>query len=327
MKVSELEKSSTSISARINTHFINLLKEGEISISSVVESMIGYFLTLSNEEKMKFLSLYSPKNMEIETIQYPKKVWSGLDSQYQKGEYCMETMREILMNASEEDLTILDGYIALSFSGKSYQAKLHSMESRYQKVTELLATLLKLGRGFSGTRLDYGEFVCYVAKRIDLDEGEKPTGTTDYVEIEITRRFIINNFPYIPPTEKAELFTILGKTPSLVNTEGVATLKALALEELPESVLYKLTGWVANAALQSFSGEKSDWGSDRRIDKLICGLLSGNNIFRKTILFPIFHMTMLRHRYRFSRIPKCSTCNAEILPGSKYCSECGSKFI
>lgn len=85
MKVSELEKSTTPIGARVNTHFINLLKESDIAISSVVESMIGYFLTLPDEEKVKMLYMYSPQNIELEQVQYPKLVWPELEQRYKKG--------------------------------------------------------------------------------------------------------------------------------------------------------------------------------------------------------------------------------------------------
>lgn len=85
MKVSELEKSTTPIGARVNTHFINLLKESEIPISSVVESMIGYFLTLPDEEKVKMIYRYSPQSIELTEVQYPKLVWRELESKYKKG--------------------------------------------------------------------------------------------------------------------------------------------------------------------------------------------------------------------------------------------------
>jgi hypothetical protein len=239
----------------------------------------------------------------------------------------METMREILMNATEEDLTILGGYFAVALIGKDYQAKLNSMENRYQKVTELLATLLGLGRGFFGAKMEYGELLCKVAERIDFDESGTPTGAADSIEIEIIRRFIINNFSYIPIAEKKELFNFLGKAPALAEEEGVVILRNLAIDKLPEPVLYKLTCWVATAALRVFSGKKSYWESDRIIEKAIGNLLTGNGQFKKTLLFPIFHLTMLRHKYRYNQIPKCSTCSAGIIQGSKFCNECGTKLM
>lgn len=84
MKVSELEKSTTPIGARVNTHFINLLKESEIPISSVVESMIGYFLTLSDEEKVEMVYRHTPQSIDLEQVKYPKLVWSELESRYKK---------------------------------------------------------------------------------------------------------------------------------------------------------------------------------------------------------------------------------------------------
>ena len=85
MKVSEFERSTTPIGARVNSHFINLLKESDIAISSVVESMIGYFFTLSDEEKVKMIYMYSPQSIDIEQVKYPKLVWSELEHRYKKG--------------------------------------------------------------------------------------------------------------------------------------------------------------------------------------------------------------------------------------------------
>lgn len=85
MKVSELDKSTTPIGARVNSHIINLLKESEIPVSCVVESMIGYFLTLSDEEKVKMIFRHNPQHIELEQIKYPKLVWPELKNRYQKG--------------------------------------------------------------------------------------------------------------------------------------------------------------------------------------------------------------------------------------------------
>lgn len=85
MKVNELDKSTTSISARINSHYITLLKESEINISNVVEGMIGYFLTLPDAEKVRMLQQYSPDALDIIQLQYPKLIWSELKKQAKRG--------------------------------------------------------------------------------------------------------------------------------------------------------------------------------------------------------------------------------------------------
>jgi hypothetical protein len=298
MKLIELEKGTTLISARVNTHLITLLKEGEIPVSMIVEKMLGFFLTLPDDEKIKLVSRYDPKNIETKNIKYPKKVWSALEHDGTN----MENIRELLMQAAEVDLIVLAGYL----STEDFLEKLR-VNDHYRYVTEILNILRMNAREFFEEKLEYGEIVCKVAESLGA-EAEKVTGLeTGQAELMIIKRFLLNKFSYIPPKKKQELFTILGRT--YMNSPTI--FLNIALNDLPEAVLYKLMMWLAEFILELKGDSLDQHFTDSMSRKLV---------------FPIFYIAMLRHKYRYDQTPKCSICQTAIIPGTKFCGECGARL-
>jgi hypothetical protein len=302
MKLFELEKGTTLISARVNTHLISLLKEGEIPVSMIVEKMLTYFFTLPDEDKIKYVNLYDSKNIEIENIKYPKKVWSALEQPYTEG----INIRELLMYAAEEDLKILTGYLDAGDLTEEVQSNNEENE-QYRQVTEILNSLRINAREIFKEKLEYGEIVSKAAESLGVEVEKITELSTSQAELVIVKKFLLNKFLYIPPQEKQEMFKILGRP----YMDSQTIFLNIAINDLPEIVLYKLMMWLAEFILQVAQEAVNKHFSDSMSRKMI---------------FPILHITMLRHKYRYEQTPKCSVCQTAIIQGTKFCGECGARL-
>ena len=69
---------TASVGARVNRHLVDLLREGDIPISSLIESSFIHFLLLPDEEKVKFIHKYDADKVNVEDIVFPKKQWGEL---------------------------------------------------------------------------------------------------------------------------------------------------------------------------------------------------------------------------------------------------------
>jgi hypothetical protein len=212
-----------------------------------------------------------------------------------------ENIRELLMQAAADDLTVLAGYLSTE-ELPELQAN-----NQYRQVTEILNILRRNAREFFEEKLEYGEIVCKAAESLGVEAENVTDLATGQAELLIIKKFLFNKFAYIPPEKKQELFKILDRP--YLNSPTI--FLNISINDLPETVLYKLTMWLAEFILELKRDSLEQHFSDSMYQKMI---------------FPILHIAMLRHKYRYEQTPKCSVCKTAIIPGTKFCGECGAKL-
>lgn len=228
----------------------------------------------------------------------------------------METIRDIFMNATDEDLSVLAGY-STDIANKAINTG-NDMTKRYLCVNELVASFQTLGRTFFYSKMEYGDVVRKLAESMEVNIDKKSYVGIDVVELAIAKKYIINNLQYIPNDQKTELIKILGFTSLEVDIDYKNVIIRLC-DDLSDMIDFRLLTWLANATVESFVGNTREWDSE--------GIkFFGRQDFRQHVIYPIIYVTMLRHKYRYSQVPKCSACKAVIVPGAKFCNECGTKL-
>lgn len=70
------------ISARVNSHVVDIYKQSGIPLTLVIENSLIYFLRLSEEEKIKFLSQNMPDVIKPAELKPLSKNWKDLFSDY-----------------------------------------------------------------------------------------------------------------------------------------------------------------------------------------------------------------------------------------------------
>lgn len=229
----------------------------------------------------------------------------------------METIRDILMNSTDEDLSILAGYL-IPMNEKAIHT-CNDRDKRYLYVNQLISSLQMIGRNFFYSKMEYGDIVRKLAESMEVNIDKKSYIGIDFIELAIAKKYIIKNLTCIPSEEKEELIKILGFTSSEVDTDYKNVISRLSYD-LSDIIAFRLLTWLANVTLQSFLGNAREWDAE--------GIaFFGRKDFREHVIYPLLFVTMLRHKYRYSQVPKCSACTAVIVPGSKFCNKCGAKLF
>ncbi len=70
------------VSARVNQFIYKIYQEKEIPISLVIENSLTYFLTLDDNEKIKFLSNTMPDVTLMKNIKAPSTSWKEMITGY-----------------------------------------------------------------------------------------------------------------------------------------------------------------------------------------------------------------------------------------------------
>lgn len=220
------------------------------------------------------------------------------------------------MNSVDEDLAILAGY-SKEIENKEIKTG-NDMTKRYLCVNELVANFQTLGRTFFYAKMEYGDVVRKLAENMEVNIDKKSYVGIDVIELAIAKKYIINNLQYIPNDEKSELIKILGCVSAEADIDDKDISKRLC-DELGDSIDFPLLTWLANATVESFMGNTPEWDS--------AGIkFFGRQNFREHVIYPIIYVAMLRHKYRYNQVPKCSACKSVIVPGAKFCNECGTKL-
>lgn len=227
----------------------------------------------------------------------------------------METVRAILMSSSLEELSILAGYN----SNKEKTNYSDDLTTRYVFVNHLISNILVVGRNFFYAKLEYSDILQSLAKNLEVEIDDKNYVRNDFIELGIAKRYMMKYLEHIPTGQKSELMQILGFDNKKCGVSNKDIMRCLA-DDLPDFMNYRLLCWLANANLQSFLGNAETWDSKSGI------AFFGKNQFREQVIYPIIHITMLRHQYRYNQVPKCGKCATAIIPGSKFCNECGAKL-
>jgi predicted ATP-dependent Lon-type protease len=82
MNLIELEKEKVSVGARVNKHLVQLLKEANIPISTVLENLLVSFFCMTDEEKVKLINNNNPDSTDINQLKHPHYVWGELQRKY-----------------------------------------------------------------------------------------------------------------------------------------------------------------------------------------------------------------------------------------------------
>lgn len=208
----------------------------------------------------------------------------------------MEAVQEILMNASEEELAVLIGYCDAILVGSNYKAKLAAMETKEERVSRLILTIQEFAKSYFLTNLSYDEIVVKVAKRMDISINDNDP--TDWIEAKIACRFITDNFTNIPEEQRRELVEILKCGPIKNSKLRLIADDLILANTKSASAMYPILSWLAKSALQSFLTNNGDaFESTGRVKRILRNLFGGS-IFRKAMILPLIHISMLRYQYR-----------------------------
>lgn len=82
--IAEKGTEKTTVSARVNKQVYNMYKEKDIPLSLVIESGLIYFMTLNNNDKIRFISQNMPEKVRMDKINVPNVKWESLLKDYFK---------------------------------------------------------------------------------------------------------------------------------------------------------------------------------------------------------------------------------------------------
>lgn len=290
MRIVEVEQEKNHVGARVNKHLSDLLKEAQIPISDVIESMLGYFWTLSEADKIRIIEEYNPENLNVEKIVFPVEANR------------VETLRALLMETADEDLLPLAQYQEIV---EVYNRK----NDKYSRVTLLIDELRRNGSSAladvmrrvmrSGRGIEYDEMVRDVARHLKVNFNEKSYPAVDYLEMEILKKASTEKLGTMSPERQREFHNNFGYSsgdiPYLNGPTLVSFLGALG------SFLHGVAGFGSFA--YDLAGAK----------------------FEKVIPC-ILHIAWLRQKYRLNKQPKCQ-CGAHLIPGNNFCGQCGIRIL
>lgn len=305
MKVTELDKGTTHIGARVNSYFINLLKECQIPISDVVESMIGKFLTLSDSEKLDAVHHFRPINLEVSKIAHVKRVWSPADKAYGK----VETLREVLTHTSDENLSRLALFHSEFF--KAYSG----VKNRQHIINELIACLRAKAEYVFGNKLEYDDMVKKLTEKMNIKINAKESPSTDFLEMEIVRKILIDKVQNISREENIELVKSLGLNNDISRDE----LQAVMVGEWSALLAYKLSRFIVDIICPTK-------GNDQLFEYGNAECVREFQSIRDCLMLIICLVALFRQEYRYGAQQKCNACGFAISIGMKFCSECGNKL-
>lgn len=82
MTISKVTDDKQTVSARVNSHVIDIYKANGIPVSLVIENSLISFLRLSEHEKIKFLSQNMPDVVVVDELKPISKSWKELFKDY-----------------------------------------------------------------------------------------------------------------------------------------------------------------------------------------------------------------------------------------------------
>lgn len=318
MKVTQLEKNSTSVGARVNTYFIQILKESGLNTSQVIESSIGYFLTLPDQEKIRLLQNNDPKSLALEKIIFPQYL------QERNAHSTVESLLYILYTASDEELATLTKYMHLpdyKEKGPEFSPEPHSF------LYEILHAIHQLGPMFFQKKQTYSELVFSLAENMSILNDASGGPALDRVELAIGHALIRRNQASISSEEAATLTSILELLPTA--TAGLSGFLNLNLLEAPLSLefAHAFSAWTTNWFIRRLDSQE-EHPNDTLLGFLKKKVLNPNIIYplEKQVIYPILCLAALRYKHRYNERAKCQHCGALLMPNAKFCMNCGTKI-
>jgi len=80
--ITQKNEEKQTVSARVNSHIVEMYKSSGIPLSLVIENSLVNFLKLSEEEKIRFLSENMPGEITTEKLKPLSKNWKELLADY-----------------------------------------------------------------------------------------------------------------------------------------------------------------------------------------------------------------------------------------------------
>jgi hypothetical protein len=80
--IAQMTDEKQTVSARVNSHVVEMYKRNNIPLSLVIENSLVSFLTLSEQEKLRFLSQNMPESVKLVELKPLSKNWKELLSDY-----------------------------------------------------------------------------------------------------------------------------------------------------------------------------------------------------------------------------------------------------
>lgn len=244
-----------------------------------------------------------------------------------------ETLREILLHSSDEDLQVLVEY-------QKNEKRFRSITDKYAKVSALIDEIRNNGGNtfknlIRNHGVEYDVIVRDVANQLKVKH-EKDAQTDD-IELEIIKKFISEEFEKMSLEQKQEILENLGAENIDAVIAAPAMLAGLLAARLGGFAVYKLTAIVANAIARAILGRGMGFAAGAALMHGIRVALGpvgwalnaawfavdlAGPAFSKTIP-SVVQVALMRQKYRQEQGRKCPKCQAPIVIGAKYCIECG----
>jgi len=257
---------------------------------------------------------------------YERKIWEAKSM--------TETLHEILMNSSDEDLQVLIDY-------QKCPDKFNY--PNYNKAAKVLLLIEEIrtngGNTFAnlirGKGVEYDEVVRDVAKQLKVNFHEN--AQTDVIEMEIIKKLISDEFDKMSLEQKREILETIGAEHAEAVIAAPAMLAGLLAARLSGFAIYKLAAIAANAIAKAVLGKGLAFAGNAALMKGI-GVALGpvgwvatgawlafdlaGPAFRKTVP-SVIHVALLRQKYRQNQLRKCDKCQTPLIAGTRFCAECG----
>lgn len=72
--ISDFDTTRTVQSVRLNQYLSNICRETGVPLAQIIEACLGYFCTLADEDKVKFLMEYDPDKLAITRIRKTQNI-------------------------------------------------------------------------------------------------------------------------------------------------------------------------------------------------------------------------------------------------------------
>ncbi len=250
----------------------------------------------------------------------------------------METLREILMNSSAADLEVLAEY-------QKELTKYQTVSSQELKISFLINEIRHNGGNtfanlIRGNGVEYDEIVRDVAKHLKVNFNSQKPPDTDFLELEIIKKMITDEFSKMDPAQQKEVLASLGAENMDLLKVSPVVLAGLLAANLSGFAIFRLSAIAANAIARFILGRGLTFGANTLLTRSLAvatgpvGWVLGTAWMAVDLAGPayritvpsVIHIALLRQKYRTTRQPQCSNCGAPVLQGTKFCAECGTKI-
>lgn len=333
MKFRELSKEDSNIGIRGNKLLISTLKNADIPISDVLKAGLHYFFSISDNDKVRYISDYSSSLID-KNIFFPEAAWPTLQKKFLEEDNKMENLYELLVTADDNDLEVLIKYQANESAYKNLNTKQERVMRLIQDIeTNGGNTFLNMLRNKG---IHYDEIVQDVAKQLKI---KVPSSIpVDRLEELIAEAFMEENYKKMSPEEQKQFLQDLGYANGQWPAGGLGAALGLGIGKMGAFATYKLAVIAANYVSRLILGRGLAFVANQMLARGIALALGpigwgftalwgafdlAGPAFSKTIP-SVLHVYYLRQKFRQKQQPKCTSCAYPIETNAKFCSDCGT---